>query len=350
MMQKVLSILLFSSVAAHIHADSLVNFHLGVDMGFQRLNTKIENELHKNGYSGTLKGGLIVSFKEWELETDLGMRYSRLSGTQSGVEQRLSFLTLWGEISPRYRLDEALSIGPTFDFLFGTDTSHTEAPSAGTSNMTSLVGLSARYRFPDSALSLNGRVTTDLNLAEQRLLVFGLGLLWHFGDRPKISDQPVMSMFQEAPPESLMVEEPRAEVQVEKNYILVRIPEDVILFETAMSHLNPRQKAYVRALGDVLKNYDGRWSRISVMGHTDYRGPESVNQVLSEARAASVRTELILAGISEDRLEARGMGESQPLDLGKEPDALQRNRRVEIKVDGIEEGSDLATELENIIP
>jgi OOP family OmpA-OmpF porin len=67
-----------------------------------------------------------------------------------------------------------------------------------------------------------------------------------------------------------------------------------------------------------------------VLGHTCSIGSDSYNQSLSERRATSVKNWLVSSGISAERLEAIGYGESQPkYDNGIE-ESRKLNRRVEI--------------------
>ena len=57
--------------------------------------------------------------------------------------------------------------------------------------------------------------------------------------------------------------------------------------------------------------------RIKVEAHTDTQGSDAYNLNLSQQRAMSTRQYLIAQGISPDRLEAQGYGESQPaIDCG----------------------------------
>ncbi len=329
-----------------------LQFHAGLETGLQILSTNVANEIDKKGFFLTPKFGALWLKKEWEWEADLGLRYSQISGSSGNVEKKISFLTGWFELAPRYRVSRAFSIGPTLDLLFGTDTSHTETAQAG-SKLTMLFGASSRLAFEDAPLSLTGRITMDANLANQLLLNFGVGLLWHFGGEetyePIREAAPPLPVEEPLPPPPAPTPAPRrAEVQVERDNVLLRIPENVLLFDTAMSHLKENQKRYLQRVGEVLWRYEARWKRLEVTGHTDYRGTDAVNQELSEARARSVSHELVAAGVDATRLLAVGRGESQPLTMEKDPESLSRNRRVEIRVEGIERGADLAAELGQI--
>lgn len=72
-------------------------------------------------------------------------------------------------------------------------------------------------------------------------------------------------------------------------------------------------------------------------GHTDKRplsgaGAFKDNWDLSSARAIAVVRYLISKGVSPQRLVAAGFGEFAPLDFGDTPEALSRNRRLELKL------------------
>ena len=72
-------------------------------------------------------------------------------------------------------------------------------------------------------------------------------------------------------------------------------------------------------------------------GHTDKKplsgaGKFKDNWDLSAARAIAVVRYLITKGVSPQRLVAAGFGEFAPLDFGDTPEALSRNRRLELKL------------------
>ena len=71
---------------------------------------------------------------------------------------------------------------------------------------------------------------------------------------------------------------------------------------------------------------------ISIDGHTDDSGSDADNQSLSTSRAASVRSYLVAKGISEQRIESHGYGESRPIALNDNEEHRQLNRRVEFRI------------------
>ncbi|MBU0484636.1 MAG: OmpA family protein [Proteobacteria bacterium] len=71
---------------------------------------------------------------------------------------------------------------------------------------------------------------------------------------------------------------------------------------------------------------------LEIYGHTDSKGSESYNQILSEKRAKSVADYLVKNGVANDRLTSRGFGESQPIVSNDTEEGRTQNRRVEVKL------------------
>jgi OOP family OmpA-OmpF porin len=88
-------------------------------------------------------------------------------------------------------------------------------------------------------------------------------------------------------------------------------------------------------------------SKIEVQAHTDYKGSGEANLKLSEKRASSVRDYLVSRGVSENRLVAKGYGESLPIADNKTVEGRAKNRRVELKIISDEPP---VTELEKVKP
>jgi OOP family OmpA-OmpF porin len=75
--------------------------------------------------------------------------------------------------------------------------------------------------------------------------------------------------------------------------------------------------------------------QIEIDGYTDSVGTDAYNQGLSERRANIVDGYLTAHGISSDRITAvKGFGETHPIDTNKTAAGRQRNRRVELVVQG----------------
>ncbi|MEO1552622.1 MAG: OmpA family protein [Pseudomonadota bacterium] len=79
---------------------------------------------------------------------------------------------------------------------------------------------------------------------------------------------------------------------------------------------------------------------VDVVGHASSDGPDDYNQALSERRANSVQSYLVNSGVQSVRLQAFGMGETQPIADNSSEAGRIANRRVEILLTPIvEEGA-----------
>ncbi len=72
---------------------------------------------------------------------------------------------------------------------------------------------------------------------------------------------------------------------------------------------------------------------LRVEGHTDNRGDDTYNLELSQKRADSVKAWLVANGVAADRLVAKGLGESKPLDPTDTEAAWSKNRRVDVYIE-----------------
>ncbi len=121
---------------------------------------------------------------------------------------------------------------------------------------------------------------------------------------------------------------------------VITLPE-VVLFDFDRAELKPDARATLAEVAEVLAFYAE--APVSVRGHTDAKGADDYNQDLSERRAAAVVAALAGDhGIDPSRLQAEGLGESQPVapnehpDGSDNPEGRQQNRRVEIVLEGVQ--------------
>ena len=101
-----------------------------------------------------------------------------------------------------------------------------------------------------------------------------------------------------------------------------------ILFDVNSDRIKPTSYGVLKEIATVLKENSD--VKVKIVGHTDADGEENANQVLSEKRAAAVKSSLVKEfGITESNLVTEGKGESQPLDKNGTPEGKANNRRVE---------------------
>ena len=111
----------------------------------------------------------------------------------------------------------------------------------------------------------------------------------------------------------------------------VRVELDV-KFDFDKSVVKEGSKADIKAVADFMSAYPQ--TNTTVEGHTDSVGPDAYNQRLSERRASAVREVLVNEyGVSADRVDAVGYGESRPVADNANAEGRAINRRVEAAVE-----------------
>src|SRR5690606_15728070 len=104
-----------------------------------------------------------------------------------------------------------------------------------------------------------------------------------------------------------------------------------VFFELDRADLKVESLKVLDALVEVLQQHP-EIRKLRVEGHTDVRGSERHNLELSQARAEAVVAYLVRSGVEAHRLEARGFGESEPLQQGDTEEVHATNRRVEFHI------------------
>ncbi len=99
-----------------------------------------------------------------------------------------------------------------------------------------------------------------------------------------------------------------------------------VYFETNQWGLLEESRFELDRLVSILDQYPEM--EIEIGGHTDSVDSEAHNLQLSDNRAAAVRQYLEAAGVSPDRLQSRGYGESMPIASNDDEEGRQLNRRV----------------------
>ena len=101
-----------------------------------------------------------------------------------------------------------------------------------------------------------------------------------------------------------------------------------VLFEFNSSELTAASKAVLDEIaGPLVESFPD--VRLEIGGHTDASGPADYNLELSRLRARAARHYLIeLHGIEPERLDAKGYGETRPIEGGPP----EKNRRVVLEL------------------
>lgn len=105
-----------------------------------------------------------------------------------------------------------------------------------------------------------------------------------------------------------------------------------IYFDSGRGSIQSRSYGLLDNIADVLLLHP-EIKRLRVEGHTDSRGPEATNLQLSQERADSVAKYLTSRKIDASRIEAVGLGESQPIQPNATSVGRAANRRVEFIIE-----------------
>jgi outer membrane protein OmpA-like peptidoglycan-associated protein len=126
---------------------------------------------------------------------------------------------------------------------------------------------------------------------------------------------------------------------VEKKIILKQVAivfdQQVVNFVTGNAELLPVSLQKLERLAKFLTANKQLWSKMMIEGHTDRRGTPEYNMKLSQDRAVAVGQTLLRFGVESSRLTWQGFGFTRPLDPQENPLAWARNRRVELRFEGV---------------
>ena len=103
-----------------------------------------------------------------------------------------------------------------------------------------------------------------------------------------------------------------------------------LFFATGSAKLLAKSNASLNEVIAILNDHPTY--KVDISGHTDNKGKADKNQILSEARANSVKAYLVKKGVDETRLVAAGFGQDKPLADNKTAKGRAKNRRVEMEV------------------
>jgi outer membrane protein OmpA-like peptidoglycan-associated protein len=102
-------------------------------------------------------------------------------------------------------------------------------------------------------------------------------------------------------------------------------------FATGKAEIRPDSTQLLSQVAGVIIEHP-EIKKIRIEGHTDNRGSSRYNRKLSQKRAESVMEYLINKGVSPDRLQAKGYGESRPIRPNFSARNRRKNRRVEFRI------------------
>lgn len=120
-----------------------------------------------------------------------------------------------------------------------------------------------------------------------------------------------------------------AETKRTEQGLVTKLKSD-ILFDTGKAELKPEAKSKLQEMAEIMKKYPE--NVLTVNGYTDSTGSDTVNEILSDKRAKSVKQTLVAAGLPSPVIGTAGLGPTNPVASNQTSSGRQQNRRVEIEV------------------
>ncbi|MCA9731151.1 MAG: OmpA family protein [Deferribacteres bacterium] len=104
-----------------------------------------------------------------------------------------------------------------------------------------------------------------------------------------------------------------------------------LTFGVGQSVIEPRFFSLLTKVQNSLKKFPA--SSIVIEGHTDAQGSAEQNRKLSEDRANAVKQYLVAnMGLSQDRIQSVGYGESRPIESNETKEGRAKNRRIDVVI------------------
>jgi outer membrane protein OmpA-like peptidoglycan-associated protein len=121
-----------------------------------------------------------------------------------------------------------------------------------------------------------------------------------------------------------------AQIKEEARGTVITLSGQVLFVSGKADLLPPARDALAQVAKALIDSGDEQ--PITIEGHSDSRGNEEQNQLLSKQRAEVVRGYLVTLGVKPERISAVGYGESRPMASNDTAEGRANNRRVEIVV------------------
>ena len=186
------------------------------------------------------------------------------------------------------------------------------------------VGTGVKYYFTENLFAkagVDGMYNIDANEGEWMAGV-GVGLNFGGGAQQQVAQ---VEPTPEPAPAPIVDNEPEPEPE------LVRVELDV-KFDFDKAKVREESYSDIKNLADFMQQYPQ--TSTTVEGHTDSVGTDQYNQRLSERRAQAVRDVLVNQyGVSGQRVDSVGYGETRPVADNSTEEGRQINRRVEAEVE-----------------
>ncbi len=147
---------------------------------------------------------------------------------------------------------------------------------------------------------------------------------------PQVKEQPPVEKVEQPPAKDPVLSEEEIFARKTLEELNTEKPIGMIHFDFDKFFIREDAKPVLEANAAFLK----KWTSVKVLieGHCDEKGTEEYNLALGEKRAKSTIDYMSSLGISTDRIKIISYGKSQPIDMGHDEAAWQKNRRAQFTI------------------
>lgn len=306
---------------------------LGVGLGVMDSNEQVRT----GGVTNHVKvlGSYYFDNTPWVADAGIGLHNEFLTQKGKGSD---SIQSLYTEFAARYQLSNKWQLGA----IWNTLVDNPDRYKSNTNNLASFVGLQAMKEFVWSDQYLvraGGRVMTDVGIGREMVDTVMAEVQVSFGN-----NKSAPAFVEEKPAPQPIA--PHLATRAVQTYVF----EDPgpVHFETDSTKLVGSSQTYLRRLARALADNRHLFDRIEVVGHADQRGTDAYNRKLSTRRAQTISNTLATAGLNVQQLRAQGRGKSELLTRAMTPEALQKNRRVQLEFHGVKNHQALKNVIDSI--
>jgi outer membrane protein OmpA-like peptidoglycan-associated protein len=350
--------------AAQAHAveppGSELWFFGGLQGGLSNLSGTNAVEAAKGGYNLGIKGLASKYTPNWVFDAGLGWFHDNQSASQGASSVKVKTNAGFTDLGARRRLgDGGWQLGPVVQILFGPDVNLSEATAPGTETHLAALGgvkISKDFLMSSTIARIGAQVVTDLTIANRQVTWFqidfqlGLPTRSREAPAPAPAPEPTPEPVVELPvPPMVAKEEVIFPARVtHKQEVEITLNDVFFHFDTASAKLHPPSVRKLKKLALYLLKNNDAWKSMRVDGHTDRRGTLAYNTRLSKRRARAVAQQLTRGGLDDEKMKVQGFGPTRPVDPARNHVAYQKNRRVEVILEGVTDPAKLAREINQL--
>jgi outer membrane protein OmpA-like peptidoglycan-associated protein len=303
-------------------------------VGIGLLNQRVALDLLVGAQIHSLTGSKLGEAQSFETEAEEVKALEQAVGYDAAQTVPLA------EGSARIRLGESkkLSLGVTGTGVFGASKAlYSSVPDQGLKfGFFAGPQFSYQEQFKSSFLRINATLQFLVSGSQRSGLSFKVGASYsNLLNKPQLIEREVKVVKEVVTTQRRIVSK-REQILVQKENVSFIFNSQTINFKTNSAELTEKSEQFVSGLGQIFSAQHSDWQSLTVEGHTDSVGNNDYNKGLSQRRAESVREVLVSNGVPAVAITAVGKGEENLLIKNEKTELdFARNRRVEIKIQGL---------------